>query len=134
MRQESEEIEVEVEDGEARAFYSKNRADSFKKHLAKKGFVEERGFKKLVSPFKEKVEKRGWEIVSQHMELRRRVAVKEFYYNLGNRKDPTCNVRGRWVPFGERAISQLLGLRPMGDYIEYESSRRAQVLKKSLES
>ena len=59
VRQEAEEIEVEVEVEEARAFYSKKGADAFKKHLPKKGFVEERGFKKLISPFKEEVEKTG---------------------------------------------------------------------------
>ena len=120
VREEAEEIEVEVEAGEARAFYSKKGADAFKKYLAKKEFVEERGFKKLVSPFKEEVEKRGWETVSQHMEPRRRAVVKEFYSNLGDRKDMTCYVRGRWVLFGERAISKLLGLRPMGDCTEYK--------------
>ena len=43
-----EEIEVVVQKG----------AKAFHKHLAKKGFVEERGFKQLVSPFKEEIE--GW--------------------------------------------------------------------------
>ena len=75
VREEVEEIEVEVEAGEARAFYSKKGADAFKKYLAKKEFLEERGFKKLVSPFKEEDEKRGWETVSQHMEPRRRAVV-----------------------------------------------------------
>ena len=50
---EPQEIEVVVEEGEAKAFYSNKGAEAFQKHLAKKGFVEERGFKKLVSPFKE---------------------------------------------------------------------------------
>ena len=54
-----DEIEVEIEAGEARAFYPDKGAEAFKKHLVKKGFVEERGFKKLVSPFKEEVEKKG---------------------------------------------------------------------------
>ena len=46
MREENEEeIEVEVEVGNARAFYSDKGAEAFKKYLAKKGFVEERGFK-----------------------------------------------------------------------------------------
>ena len=40
-----EEIEVVVEKGEAKAFYSNMGAEAFQKHLAKKGFVEERGFK-----------------------------------------------------------------------------------------
>ena len=40
-----EEIEVVVEEGDARAFYSNKGEEAFKKHLAKKGYVEERGFK-----------------------------------------------------------------------------------------
>ena len=39
------EIEVVVEEGEARALYSNKGAEAFQKHLAKKSFVEERGFK-----------------------------------------------------------------------------------------
>ena len=50
------EMEIEVEVGEARAFYSNNGEEAFKKHLAEKGYVEERGFKHLMSPFKEEVE------------------------------------------------------------------------------
>ena len=58
--------------------------------------------------------------MSKHMEPGRRGLVKEFYTNLCNRKNLTCYVRGRWVPFGERAISQLLVIRQVEDYIEYE--------------
>ena len=38
-------IKVVVEEGEAKTFYSDKGAEVFQKHLAKKGFVEERGFK-----------------------------------------------------------------------------------------
>ena len=79
----------------------------FRKNLVKKGFVEERGFKEIMSPFKEEIERRGWEVVCKHLESGRRALVKKFYTNLGERKNLTCYVRGRWVPFGERAISQL---------------------------
>ena len=51
-----EEIEVVVEEREARSFYSNKGAEAFQKHLAKKGFVEERRFKQQVSPFKEEIE------------------------------------------------------------------------------
>ena len=64
-----EEIEVVVEEGEARAFYSHKGVEVFQKHLAKKIFVEERGFKELVSPFKEEIERRSWEKLSQHRGL-----------------------------------------------------------------
>ena len=89
MRQETtlevvtEEIEVVVEEGEARAFYSNKGTKAFQKHLAKKGFVEEKGFKQLMFPFKEEIKRRGWEKLSQHRELRVWAIVKEFYTNLG---------------------------------------------------
>ena len=77
-----EEIEVVVEEEEARAFYCNKGAETFQKYLAKKSFMEERGFKELVSPFKEEIERRGWENLRQHREPGVRVLVKEFYANL----------------------------------------------------
>ena len=69
------------------------------KSLAKKGFVEERGFIEIVLPFKEEVERRGWDKVCKQLESGRRALVKEFYANLGDRKKLTCYIRRRWVPF-----------------------------------
>ena len=40
-------------------FLSDKGVEVFRKTLAKKGFVEERGFRELVPPFKEEVERRG---------------------------------------------------------------------------
>ena len=97
-----EDIEVVVEEGEAR---SHKGAEVFQKHLAKKIFVEERGFKELMEPFKEEIERRGWERLSHHWEPRVRALVKEFYTNLGEQRNMTGYVRGRWILFGERAIS-----------------------------
>ena len=54
-----EEIEVMMEEGEARTLYSGKGEEAFQKHLAKKGFMEKIGFKQLVSPFKEEIELRG---------------------------------------------------------------------------
>ena len=82
--------------------------------------MEERGFKELVSPFKEEIERRGWEKLSQHKEPGVRALVKGFYKNLGEQKNLTCYVKGRWIPFGERAISQLLELRSMSECKEYD--------------
>ena len=58
MREENEE-EIEVEAGDARAFYSGKGIKAYKKYLVKKGFVEVRGFKKIVASFKEEIERRG---------------------------------------------------------------------------
>ena len=44
--------------------------------------MEERGFKQLVLPFKEEIERRSWEKMSQHRDPGVRALVKEFYTNL----------------------------------------------------
>ena len=59
------------------------------------------------------------------MEPGRRALVKEFFSNLIERKGLTCYVRGRWVLFRERVISQLLELRLVGDYAEYEQLQKS---------
>ena len=52
---------------EARAFFAEKGAEAFRKTLAKKGFVEERGFRELILPFNEEEERRGWEAVCKHL-------------------------------------------------------------------
>ena len=86
VREEIEEVEVKAR--EARVFLSNKGVEAFKKSLTKKGFVEERGFRELVTPFKEEVERRGWGVVCKPLEPGTRALVKEFYGNLGERKKP----------------------------------------------
>ena len=59
-------------------------------------------------------------MLCKHLEPSIRAIVKDFYTNLGDRRNLTCCVRGRWVAFGQRVISQLFGIRQGGDYTEYE--------------
>ena len=59
MREETE--EVEGESIGARVFLSDKRARILRKTPVDKGFIKERGFKELVPPFKEEIERRGWE-------------------------------------------------------------------------
>ena len=124
-----EEIEVVVEEGESRAFYSNKREEEFQKHLVKKIFVEETGFKELVSPFKKEIDRQGWEKLSQNRELGVWALVKEFYANMGKQKNLTCYVKGRWIPFGERAISQLLELRLVSECKEYDQLQESPKLE-----
>ena len=63
------------------------------------------------------------------MEPGRRAIVKEFYPNLGERDDLTCYIRERWIPFGERAISQLLKLKIVGDYTKNEQLQESSRFK-----
>ena len=66
-----------------------------------------------------------------------RALVKEFYSNMGEQKNLTCYVRRRWIPFGDRAISQLLELRPVSDYKEYdqlqESPKFEEIIKELID-
>ena len=47
------------QEGEEDEFVSEEPFSIWKKHYACKGFVVERGFNKLISPFKELIEQRG---------------------------------------------------------------------------
>ena len=90
----AEEVREEEKDMEGgtrveKVFLFGKGVETFKKTLANKGFIEERGFKESMSPFKEEIERRGWEVICKHMEPGRRTLVKEFYANLGEGKNLT---------------------------------------------
>ena len=97
--------EEEVED-----FVSDEAYSNWKKHYANKGFVVERRFKNPITPFKETIEKRGWETLWTHRRSGYTAVVREFYSNLVGRKDNTVFVRGVWVPYGAQAINQVYGM------------------------
>ena len=61
VREELEEMKgsVEIE----KVFLTEKGAEVFRKTLAKKGFIEMRGFKELVLPFKEEIARRSWEVI-----------------------------------------------------------------------
>ena len=91
MDEERKEVEeMEGDSRRARVFLTDKGVEIFKKTPSKKGFICERGFKELVLPFKEEIERRGWEMLCKHLDLDRRTIVKEFYANLGDRKNQTC--------------------------------------------
>ena len=97
--------EEEIED-----FVSEEAYSNWRKHYASKGFVAERRFKNPITPFKEIIEKRGWETLCAHRRSGYAAVVKEFYSNLVGRKDNTVYVRGVWVPYGAQAINQVYGM------------------------
>ena len=97
--------EEEIED-----FVSEEAYSNWRKHYASKGFVVERRIKNPITPFKEIIEKRGWETLCAHRRSGYAVVVREFYSNLVGRKDYTVYVRGVWVPYGAQAINQVYGM------------------------
>ena len=97
--------EEEVDD-----FVSEEAHSNMRKYYANKGFVAERRFKTPITPFKELIEKRGWETLCAHRRAGYAAVVREFYSNLVGRKDNTVYVRGVWVPYGAQAINQVYGM------------------------
>ena len=68
-------------------FLFKEAIDLMQKTLLKKGFIGKRGFKEIIPPFKEVIEKRGWITICEHLPARCVAIVREFYANLRDRKE-----------------------------------------------
>ena len=75
-------------------FVSEEAHSLWKKHFSGKGFIGERGFSQLISPFKELIEQRGWEKFYKHYKTGYAAIVREFYSNLVGRKENSIFVRG----------------------------------------
>ena len=82
-------------------FVSEEAYSVWKKHYVGKGFVGERGFSQLISPFKELIE---------HQKSGYAAVVREFYSNLVGRKENSIFVRGVWVPYGAETINEMYGM------------------------
>ena len=80
------------------------------KKMMKKDFIGESGFKQLIPPFKEVIEKRGWSLLCEHHSYGFSALVKDFYSNLVGMKEKTCYIRGKRISFNEKEINKALGL------------------------
>ena len=63
--------------------------------LKQKSFIGERGFYKLIPPFRIVIEKRGWNLFCEHKPAGFAALVQEFYANLVGKKEKTCYVKGK---------------------------------------
>ena len=107
QRKRGKEKQQEEEEDE---FVSEEAYSIWKKYYASKGFVGERGFSKIISPFKELIEQRGWGNFCKHQRSGYAAVVREFYSNLVGRKDNSVYVRGVWVPYGAETINEMYGM------------------------
>ena len=98
------------QEGEEDEFVSEEAFSIWKKHYAGKGFVGERGFIQLISPFKELIEQRGWGKFCKHQKSGYAAVVREFYSNLVGRKENSVYVSGVWVPYGADTINEMYGI------------------------
>ena len=63
--------------------------------LRKRGFIAERGFKNIISPFAEVLEMREWQLLVEHKEPGCAYLVKEFYANVMENEGKRVYVRGQ---------------------------------------
>ena len=105
-RKENERRQEEEED----EFISDEAYFNWRKNYTGKGFIGERGFNQLISPFKELIEQIGWGKFYTHRKTGYAAVVREFYSNLVGRKENTVYVRGVWVPYGAKTINEMYGM------------------------
>ena len=115
-------------------FVSEEAFSNWKKNYAGKGFVGERGFSQLISPFKELIEQRGWEKFCKHQRSGYAAVVREFYSNLVGRKENFVFVRGVWVPYGAETINAMYGMEGQKHGSKYkkiaDSPNREKIAKR----
>ena len=89
-------VAEQTEEGEAeedKDFVYSEAKDIWTKVLANKGFVNKRGFGKLISHFSEIIEKRGWESFCAHTATGFSALAREFYANMVGMKEDTFYAR-----------------------------------------
>ena len=79
MKRRAEEAEVEQRNERVRILISDKASALMDKSLKDKGFIVERGFKKLISHFSKMLEKRGWRSLGEHKAPGCATWVKEFF-------------------------------------------------------
>ena len=85
------------------------------KSLKDKGFIDERGFKKLISPFVEMLEKREWQALRENKEPGCAALVKEFFANMVEKEGKRVYVRGHWIDFSKERINMLFNMKVQKD-------------------
>ena len=119
-----DEAEAEQKKDRARNFVSDKAEALMERSLKDRGFIAERGFKKLISPFVEMLEKRGWSSLGEHKEPGYAALVKEFFANLEEREGKKVYVRGHWVDFNKEGTYRLYSLGVQKDGLKFKKQLR----------
>ena len=107
-----EELEIEKrEDEEVDDLVSERAHIVMEQTLLLKDFIGERGFNKLISPFREEIEKRWRNLLYEHKLVGFAVVVREFCINLVGKKEKSCHVRGKCISFDKKEINKTYNLK-----------------------
>ena len=79
--------------------------------LLHKDFIRERGFNKLISPFREVMENRGWNLLCDHKPVGLTTVVKDFFANMVGKKDKMCYIGGKRISFDMKEINKTYNLK-----------------------
>ena len=121
----ADKAEVEQRKDKSRDFISDKAAALMERSLKDKGFIAERGFKRLISTFSEMLENRGWQSLGEHKEPGYATLVKEFFSNLVEKEGKRVYVRRHGVDFSKEEINRLFSLR-----VKKDGSKFKKQLKK----
>ena len=78
-------------------------------------FIGEKGFNKLISPFLETIEKKGWHLFCDHKAPIFVDVIKEFYSNMVGLREKTYYVRGKRISFSREKINETFNLKELKD-------------------
>ena len=92
--------------------------------LKNRGFIAEREFKNIISPFSEMVEKREWQSLAKHKEPRCASLLMEFFANMVEREGKRVYVRGQWIDFSREEINKLFNLGVQKDVSKFRKQLR----------
>ena len=109
-----------VDEARARNLISEKAATLMEENLKERSFIAERGFKKVISPFAEVLEKREWQLLAEHKEPGFASLVKEFYANMVENEGKRVYVRGQWVEFSREKINILFNLNVQKDGLKFK--------------
>ena len=107
----TKEAEAEQGNKKVRNIISDKVAALMEKSLKDRGFIVERGFKKLISPFSEMLEKREWQSLGEHKEPGYAALVKEFFANMVEEEGKKVYVRGQWIDFSKEKVNIFFNLK-----------------------
>ena len=102
-----------IETKDDKYFISAEAKALWNKKMADKGFVSKRGFGKLISPFAEMIEKKGWEFFYAHKAPGFSALAREVYANMVGMREDSVYVRGVWVSFGHKRINEVFQLKEL---------------------
>ena len=100
--------------------------------LKYRGFIVKRGFKKVICPLVEMLEKRGWQLLGEHREPGYASLVKEFFANMVEKERKRVYVRGQWVEFSREEINKLFNLRVQKDGSKFKKQLKEPEHKKKI--